>query len=143
RHLPARDRVEHRIPGLHVPAHLPAVDRRVVMDGHLNHYLVRRGRASWPTLSRRPRWSTNTSKVPRVPTRSMPFARAVVTGGVLVLMGCGGGSSSSSSSSSSSPGPSSAPAADFDKSLDALCAADVAFNRSLPSLQASQHLSAA
>jgi hypothetical protein len=58
-------------------------------------------------------------------------------------MGCGGGSSSSSSSSSSSPGPASAPAADFDKSLDALCAADVAFNRSLPSLQASQHLSAA
>lgn len=65
----------------------------------------------------------------------------MVTGGVLVLMGCGGGSSSSSSSSSSSPGPASAPAADFDKSLDALCAADVAFNRSLPSLQASQHLS--
>jgi hypothetical protein len=55
-------------------------------------------------------------------------------------MGCsGGGSPSSSSSSGSSP----ASAAGFDKSLDALCAASVAFSRSLPSLQASQHLSEA
>ena len=46
-HLPARDRVEHRIPGLHVPARLPAVDRRVVIDGHLTDCLVRRSRASW------------------------------------------------------------------------------------------------
>jgi hypothetical protein len=63
-----------------------------------------------------------------VPTKSRTFARVVVTGGVLVLMGCGG-----------SPAPT---AADFDKNLDALCAANVAFNRSLPSLQRSQHLSA-
>jgi hypothetical protein len=70
-----------------------------------------------------------------MPTKSRPFARAVVTGGVLLLMGCGGGSSPSSSSSSSAAG--------FDKSLDALCAANLAFNRSLPSLQASQHLSEA
>ncbi len=71
-----------------------------------------------------------------------------MTGGVLVLMGCGGGgsggsSSSSSSLSSSSPASSSTSAADFDKSLDALCAANVAFNRSLPGLQASRHLSEA
>jgi hypothetical protein len=52
-------------------------------------------------------------------------------------MGCTGGSPSSL------PGSSSSSAADFEKSLDALCAANVAFNRSLPSLQASQHLSAA
>lgn len=57
------------------------------------------------------------------------FAQAVVTGGVLVLMGCGGSSSSPAS------------AAGFDKSLDALCAASVAFDRSLPNLKASQHLS--
>jgi hypothetical protein len=69
--------------------------------------------------------------------KGRPFARAAVTAGVLVLMGCTGGSSSPSSGSSSTS------AADFDKRLDALCAANVAFNRSLPSLQASQHLSAA
>jgi hypothetical protein len=74
-------------------------------------------------------------------TKSRPFARAAVTGGVLVLIGCTGGGTGGSSSSSS--GSSSASAADFDKSLDALCAANVAFNRSLPSLQASQHLSEA
>jgi hypothetical protein len=62
-------------------------------------------------------------------TRGRRLARAAVTGTALVLMGCSG-----------SPAPS---AADFDKSLDALCAANVAFNRSLPSLQASQHLSQA
>jgi hypothetical protein len=60
-------------------------------------------------------------------TRGRRLARAAVTGTVLVLMSCSG-----------SPAPS---AADFEKSLDALCAANVAFNRSLPSLQASQHLS--
>lgn len=60
-------------------------------------------------------------------TKSTSFARAAVTGGVLVLMGCSG-----------SPAPS---AAEFDKSLDALCAANVVFNHSLPSLQRSQHLS--
>jgi hypothetical protein len=79
-------------------------------------------------------------------TISGPFVRAAVTGGVLVLMGCSGGGSggsSSSSLSSSLSGSSSTSAADFDKSLDALCAANVAFNRSLPSLQASQHLSEA
>jgi hypothetical protein len=75
-------------------------------------------------------------------TGTRPFARVAVAGGVLVLMGCAGGSSSSSSGSSSS-GSSSTSAAAFDKRLDALCAANVAFNRSLPRLEASQHLSAA
>jgi hypothetical protein len=75
-------------------------------------------------------------------TKSRLFARAVVTGGVLVLMGCSGSSSPSSGSSGSS-GSSPTSAAAFDKSLDALCAANLAFNRSLPSLQASQHLSEA
>jgi hypothetical protein len=65
----------------------------------------------------------------------------VATGGMLVLMGCSGGGGGSTSSPSSSSGSSSTSAADFDKSLDALCAANVAFNRSLPRLQASQHLS--
>ena len=78
-----------------------------------------------------------------MPTKSRLFARAAAIGGVLVLMGCGGGGGGSSSSSSSSPGSSPASAAGFGKSLDALCAANVAFNRSLPALQASQHLSAA
>lgn len=73
-------------------------------------------------------------------TKSKPFARAVLAGGTLVLVGCSGGGPSSSSSAA---GSSSSSAADFDKSLDGLCATNVAYNRSLPSLQASQHLSAA
>jgi hypothetical protein len=66
-----------------------------------------------------------------MPTKSRLFAWAAATGGVLVLLGCGGG------------GPPAASAAAFDKSLDGLCAADWAVSRSLPSLQASQHLTSA
>jgi hypothetical protein len=64
-----------------------------------------------------------------------------MTAGVLILTGCGGGSPAPSSSSSAGASPTSA--AGFDQSLDTLCAANVAYNRSLPSLQASQHLSEA
>jgi hypothetical protein len=78
-----------------------------------------------------------------MPTKGWLFAWAAAIGGVLVLMGCSGGGGSSSSSPSSSSGSSSTSAAGFDKSLDALCAANVAFNRGLPALQASQHLSEA
>ncbi|HEX4292345.1 MAG TPA: hypothetical protein VH021_25710 [Trebonia sp.] len=49
-------------------------------------------------------------------------------GQVIALAGCGGGGASPS-------------AAQYRKSLDALCASAAAFNRSLPHLQQSQHLS--
>jgi hypothetical protein len=67
-----------------------------------------------------------------MPTKSRLFAWAAAAGGVLVLLGCGGGGGSPATS-----------AAAFDKSLDGLCAADWAVSRSLPSLQASQHLTVA
>jgi hypothetical protein len=50
-------------------------------------------------------------------------------GQVIALAGCGGGGGGSPS------------AASYRKSLDALCASAAAFNRSLPRLQQSQHLS--
>ena len=53
---------------------------------------------------------------------------AAAAGQVLVLTGCGGGSGSPS-------------AAEYRKSLNALCASAAAFDRSLPHLQQSQHLS--
>jgi hypothetical protein len=68
---------------------------------------------------------------------------SMVAATALVLTGCGAGSSASSTGSpaaAAGKGSSSTDAATYRTSLEAQCAAGTAFNRDLPALAASQHL---